>query len=247
MILLSYLLKLKNIFKKVSDTKLEFSAKNLSKLADLKKPLVIFNVETTGWSLTADKIIEIAYVKIWKDGRVKKDNILLNPEIKISKESEEIHGVKNMDLKNNPTFKKKSQELWDIFYNCGYGGFNILDFDLPILKREFLRAGMDFNYATANILDSKTIYAHMEPRTLSGAYKYYCRKEHVLHASKVTTNIGAVTEVLKEQYKKYGMLKDWDFVFRIHNAQGNKHEDVSRKFYWRNGKAHFNFSKYKEK
>lgn len=238
-------MKIKNIFKRKIGNRSCSMAKDLSKLVSLEKPLVIFNVETTGWSLTSDRIIEIAYVKIWRDGRVRENNILLNPEIEISRESAEINGMKNVDLKNKPIFKKMSQELWDIFYNCNYGGFNILNFDLPILKREFLRVGMDFNYSTSNIIDSRVIHNFMAPRTLSSAYNYYCQKEYSPHSKNTATNVGVATEIILEQFKKFRVLKDWDFIFKVNSAQNEKHEDVSRKFYWRNGEAYFNFSKYR--
>ena len=239
-------MKIKNIFKKKTGDVSVSPAKDLGKLIKLEKPLVIFNVETTGWSLTADRVIEISYVKIWGDGRTKESNLLLNPEIEITRESAEINGMKSVDLKNKPTFKKMSQELWDIFYNCNYGGFNITDFDLPILKREFLRAGMDFNYTTSSIIDSRIIHSRMEPRTLSSAYRHYCQKEYSPNSKNTATNVGVVTEIILEQFKKFRILRDWDFIFKLHNAQNENHEDVSRKFYWRNGEAYFNFSKYRD-
>lgn len=246
MILLTYLLKLKNIFKKVESNKLETVAKKLSKDIKLEKPLVIFNISATGWSLSTDKIIKIAYVKIWKEGRVKKDSILLNPEIKISKESSEINGRKNVELKKYSTFKKRAQEIWDIFNSCCYGGFNIVNFDLPMLKREFLRVGMDFNYSTANIIDSRVVHEHMEPWTLSGAYKFYCKKNYSSYSRDALNDVEIMAEILEKQIKDYRALKDWDFVFRVHNTREAKHEDTRKKFYWKKGEAHFAFSKYRD-
>ena len=228
--------------KKVSDNRLETATKRLKKLVKLDKPLVIFSLETTGMSISTDKIVEIAYVKIWKDGRIKKDNLLLNPEINISKELTEIHGIKDEDTKNKSTFKEKAQELWDIFNDSNYGGFKIINFSLPVLKREFIRVGMDFNYSTSYIIDSRIVYGHMEPRTLASTYKHYCNKEYDQTVHNGLTDVETITEILKSQLKKYREARDWDFILRINQTQEIRHEDKRKKFYWRNGEAFFAFS-----
>jgi DNA polymerase III subunit epsilon len=118
------------------------NAKNMEaicKRLKLSKPLVIFDLETTGLVLSMDKIIEVAYIKIMPNGRILKDNLFLNPEMEISKEASEVHGITDADVANMPTFRDKAKEMWDVFNDCYYGGFNVVNFDLPMLKREFIR------------------------------------------------------------------------------------------------------------
>ncbi|MFH1822482.1 MAG: exonuclease domain-containing protein [Patescibacteria group bacterium] len=211
----------------------------------VKKPLVIFILETTGPSIPIDKIFEIAYIKILPNGRVIKDRFILNPEIDISEESMSIHGIKNKELKDRPTFRKMAKEIWDIFNNCYYGGYNILDFYLPLLRREFIRVGMDFEYNEKEVIDSKLIFDYMEPSTLSGAYRYYCQKEH-LDIYNAMADVEVAINILARQLETYKSIIDLPFINNIHGPQEEKYIDHKKKFYWRNGEAYFTFSKYKD-
>jgi len=218
----------------------------IPKLIKLDKPLVIFDIESTGLSINLDRIIEIAYLKIMPDGAILKDDILLNPGMSIPPEASAVHGIKDEDVRDKPTFKDQAQVLWEIFNDCSYSGFNIMTFDLPMLKREFLRVGLDFDYSGAKIIDSKTVYHFMEPRTLSAAYKFYCRKEH-LEAHSALADVEATAEILKQQLRKYEQIRDWVFVYKMHHAASDRYVDNERKFYWRHGQAYFAFSKYKDR
>ncbi len=219
--------------------------KKIVELIKLDKPLIIFDLETTGLALSMDKIIQMAYIKIMLNGRVVKGSIFLNPEIEVSEEATVIHGITNEQLNDQPTFKDKAQELWDLFNGCYYSGYNVIGFDLPMLKREFVRVGRDFSYSLDDIIDSKQIYHYMEPRTLSAAYKYYCRKEHV-GAHDAMVDVEAAAEVLARQLEKYKEARDWDFIHNINKVDEERWVDNDRKFYWRNGEAYFAFSKHKD-
>jgi len=216
----------------------------IAQLIPLDKPLVVFDLESTGLSVTMDKIIEVAYLKIFPSGQVKKGEMLINPEMNIPAEAVEIHGISDDKVKDAPTFKAKAQELWEIFNDCCYGGFNVLTFDLPLLRREFLRAGMDFDYANAKVIDAKIIYHYLEPRTLAAAYKFYCKKEHD-EAHNALADVEVAAQVLQKQLEKYSETRNWDFIHKIHHAADDRFVDNDRKFFWRNGEAHFSFSKYK--
>ena len=216
----------------------------ITKLITLDKPLMIFDIESTGLSVSLDRIIEIAYLKIMPNGVVFKGDIFLNPEMNIPVEVTEIHGITDDQVKDQPIFREKAQKLWAIFNNCCYGGFNIANFDLPMLRREFLRAGMDFDYAAAKIIDSKVIYHHMEPRTLSAAYKFYCGKDHE-EAHSALSDVEVTAEILGKQLDQYSETRDWEYIYKIHHMSDDRFVDNDRKFFWRNGQAHFSFSKYK--
>ena len=220
--------------------------KKIVKILKLSKPLVIFDIETTGLNLSSDKIVELAYAKIWPSGRVKKGNMLLNPEIKISLEAVAVHGIRNRDVKNKLKFRNKAQELWDVFHNCYYGGFNVANFDLPILRREFIRVGMDFEYQTEDVIDSREIFSKMVPRTLSSTYEHYCHKKSD-HWHTALNDTEIATEILVKQLEKYHELRSLEFINQIHRAEKYDYLDSNRKFYWLHGEAHFAFSKYRDK
>ena len=221
-------------------------SKKINDLISLDKPLIIFDLETTGLSINLDRIVEIAYLKIGPDGEILKGDIFINPEMKIPAEAFAIHGISDEKVKDAPTFKAKSEELYEIFKDCIYSGFNAFSYDLPMLKREFLRVGLDFDYAKAKIIDAKVIYHQMEPRTLSAAYKFYCQKEHT-DAHSALGDVEATAEILTKQLEKYSETRDWDFIYKIHHTLDDRFVDSDRKFYWRGGEAFFAFSKHKDR
>ncbi len=227
-------------FKFTGENKLD-----INKYLKLDRPLVIFDLETTGLILSMDRIIELGYLKIMNDGRITKDDLYFNPEMEISEESTAIHGLTNEQLADKPLFREKAQEIWELFNDCYYGGFNVIDFDLPLLKREFLRSGLDFSYSKNDVIDSKQIYHYMEPRTLSAAYKFYCGKEHK-DAHNALADVEAAAEILAKQIKRYKEARNLDFLIGINRVDSDRWVDNERKFYWRNGQAHFSFSKYKD-
>jgi len=220
--------------------------KKIIDLIFLEKPLVVFDLETTGLSVNLDRIVEIAYLKIMPNGQMLKGDWLLNPEMKIPAEALAIHGISDDKVKEAPTFKEKAGELYEIFNDCAYSGFNVFGYDLPMLKREFLRAGKDFDYANAKVIDAKVIYHCMEPRTLAAAYKFYCKKEHK-EAHNALADVEATAKILAKQLEKYEEARDWDFIYKIHHSADDRFVDNDRKFYWRSGEAYFAFSKHKDR
>lgn len=220
--------------------------RKIAKLLAINKPFLVFDIETTGLAVSADKIIEIAYIKIWPNGRVKEDVILINPEMKIPEESTAIHGISNQDIEKLAPFRERAQELWGIFHDCFYAGFNVIDFDLPVLRREFLRNGMDFEYNEVEVYDAKEIFRHMAPVSLSTAYQYYLnrhyRDEHTASADTTVT-----ADIILAQLEKYYEVRDWDFIGKINSRTEEEKASISssRKFYWRDGEPYFAFSKYK--
>ncbi len=219
--------------------------KKITKLLNLDKPLVIFDIETTGLVIYKDKIVEIAYIKIFADGRIKKEEMMFDPQMIISREATAIHGLTKKDVEGKPTFRQKAQELWDEFNDCYYGGFNVMNFDLPILRREFIRVGMDFDYEISQIIDSRILFQHMVPRSLSAAYQYYCNKKfQQAHAALGDVEVSA--EILVKQLEKYTEIIDKNFINNIHQHSSESYIDNARKFYWKNGEAFFAFSQYRD-
>lgn len=169
---------------------------------NLKSPLAIFDLETTGTSIANDRIIELSFVKISTNGEKEVKTMRINPEMPIPYESSVIHGIYDEDVKDAPTFKSVAKNLGKWLEGCDLGGFNSIKFDVPILVEEFLRAEVDFEVTNRRMIDAQRIFHMMEKRTLSAAYKFYCNKELVgAHGAEADTM--ATLEVLEAQIKRY--------------------------------------------
>lgn len=143
----------------------------------IEKPIVFFDVETTGVDTTKDQIIEIALIKLSPDGSMEEKTRRIKPIVPISEGAEEVHGISEEDLKDCPTFDRVAKSLLNYIYGCDIAGFNSNNFDVPILYAEFERAGFIWDYSNVNFIDVSNIYRIMNPRTLVQAYKDYCGKD----------------------------------------------------------------------
>ena len=172
---------------------------------NLKKPLVIFDLETTGLDLVKDRIIQISYIKVLPNGDELRGNELVNPERSIPEEVVALTGISNDNVKDKPTFKQLSQKLADIFTGCDFAGFNSNHFDIPLLAEEFLRAGIDFDFAKCRLIDVQTIFHKMERRNLAAAYKFYCgrKMEEDFEAHRADQDTEATYRVLMGELDKY--------------------------------------------
>ena len=144
---------------------------------NLNKPLVVFDLETTGHDLVKDRIIQISYIKVSPDGTEKRVNYLVNPEVPILPMITQLTGISDDDVKDKPTFKQLAKTLSDEFTGCDFAGFNSNYFDIPLLAEEFLRAGIDFDFSKCHLIDACTIFKKMERRNLASAYKFYCGRK----------------------------------------------------------------------
>ena len=172
---------------------------------NLTKPLVIFDLETTGLDLVKDRIIQISYIKVYPDGHEERGNELVNPEKPIEPMITQLTGISNDDVKGKPTFKQLGAMLAEKFTGCDFAGFNSNHFDIPLLAEEFLRAGVDFDFCKCKMIDAQTIFHKMERRNLAAAYKFYCgrKMEEDFEAHRADQDTEATYRVLMGELDKY--------------------------------------------
>lgn len=169
---------------------------------NLKRPLVFFDLEATGMSVTNDRIVEYAFIKVHPDGSEEVLATKINPEMPIPVETSIIHGIYDEDIKDAPTLKEKAAEIEAFIGDSDLAGYNLLMFDIPMLVEELLRSNIDFDIDKRNIIDSQKIFYLMQPRTLTAAYKFFCGEDLVdAHSAEADTR--ATLEVLKGQIKMY--------------------------------------------
>lgn len=214
----------------------------------LKKSLAIFDIEATGLSITNDRIIEIAIVKINPNGARTEFLKRVNPEIPIPKEASEIHGIYDKDIKDEPTFKQILPELEAFLVDADFAGYNSNKFDLPILAEEMLRAGSNFDLTSKKHIDVQNIFHKMEQRTLIAAYQFYCGKD-LQNAHSALADAEATWEVLDAQIGKYNDLSnDVDFLSEFSRYGDLERVDFAgRLAYNKNNEIIYNFGKQKGK
>jgi len=177
---------------------------------NLKKPLVFFDLETTGINVSKDRIVEIACVKVMPDGSVitkpekegAENRFIVNPEMPIPAEASAVHGIYDEDVKDKPTFRQVAKGIFKFLHGCDLAGFNSNRFDIPLLAEEFMRVGVDFSMEGRNVIDVQVIFHMMEKRTLSAGYKFYCDKD-LSGAHEALPDTMATYEILKAQIEKY--------------------------------------------
>lgn len=232
----------------------------------LKKPLVIFDLETTGVNIAKDRIVELAVVKINPDGSVitkpeqagPEHRYLINPEMPIPPESSAVHGIFDEDVKEAKTFRQIAKGLFKFLHGCDLGGFNSNKFDIPLLAEEFMRVGIDFSTEGRNLIDVQTIFHIMEQRTLKAAYKFYCNKS-LDDAHEALPDTMATFEIFQAMVERYEgtdiidakgnelptFTNDMDVLHRF--CQRGRNVDFMGRFVYNDDDVPvFNFGKYKE-
>ena len=172
---------------------------------NLKKPLVVFDLETTGLDMVKDRIIQMSYIKVMPDGSESRKNLYVNPGMPIPEEVVALTGISDEDVKNAPTFKQLAATLQKEFEGCDLAGYNSKRFDVPMLAAEFLRAGIDFDFSKCRLIDAQTIFMKMERRNLAAAYKFYCgrKMEEDFEAHRADQDTEATYRVLMGELDKY--------------------------------------------
>lgn len=213
---------------------------------NLKKPMVFFDLETTGTDTAHDRIVEISLIKVDPNGEKTIKTRRINPEIPIPAEASAIHHITDEDVKDCPTFKQIAKSLKAFIEGCDFGGFNSNRFDLPLLVEEFMRAGVEVDFfRKAKYVDVQNIFHKKEERTLVAAYRFYCNKELGDAAHGAEADTLATYEVLLSQIERYSDLEnDVDFLSR-YSSRGDTADFAGRIGYSDKGEEIFTFGKYK--
>ena len=186
---------------------------------NLKKPLVVFDLETTGLDLVKDRIIQISYIKVFPGGEERRVNMMVNPGKHIPQEVSALTGISDADVADKPMFKDVAAKLNEEFRGCDFAGFNSNHFDIPMLAEEFLRAGIDFDFSKCNLVDAQTIFHKMERRNLAAAYKFYCGRdmEDDFEAHRADQDTEATYRVLMGELDRYAPDVEPDPERRLEN------------------------------
>lgn len=175
---------------------------------NLKKPLIVFDLETTGLDMVNDRIIQISYIKVRPgdaDGDEERKSLFVNPGKPIPADVQKLTGITDEMVKDAPTFKQLAKTLADAFTGCDFAGYNSNHFDVPMLAEEFLRAGIDFDFSRCRLIDAQTIFFRHEPRNLAAAYRFFTghKMEDDFQAHRADQDTEATYRVLQGELDKY--------------------------------------------
>lgn len=213
---------------------------------NLKKPVVFFDLETTGINIANDRIVEIAILKVQPNGNKESKTWLVNPEIEIPKEASDIHGITNEQVVTEPIFKELANEISEMIKGCDLAGFNSNRFDIPLLAEEMLRAEVDFDMKNRVAIDVQVIFHKKEQRTLSAGYKFYCGKD-LENAHSAQADTDATYEILLAQLDKYEDLENDMKSLSEYSTHQKRADFAGFLMFDEEGDEIFTFGKYKGK
>lgn len=214
---------------------------------NLKNPILFLDIESTGLNIATDRIVEISLLKVMPNGDQELKTRRLNPTIPISPEAERVHGISNEDVKDCPTFKSIAKSLANWMLGCDFAGYNSMKYDIPLLAEEFLRAEVEFDFRKRNHVDVQNIFHKMEQRTLSAAYKFYCKKD-LENAHSAEADTIATYEILLSQLDMYADTLQNDVTFLSEFSSKSKTVDYAGRIILNEQEVPvFNFGKHKGK
>lgn len=216
---------------------------NIMKL-ELKNPLIFFDLETTGIDIVNDRIVQIAYHKVYPNGKEESKSFLINPGMPIPPQATAIHKITDDDVAMAPLFKHVANEIARDFEGCDLAGYNSNRFDIPLLAEELLRAEVDIDLSKRKFIDVQVVFHKKEPRNLSAAYQFYCNKE-LTGAHDAAVDTMATFEILKAQLETYQDLPTTVEGLSKFTTQTKNVDFAGRFVYDENGHEVFNFGKYK--
>lgn len=213
---------------------------------ELTRPLVFFDLETTGVDSARDRIVEMGFIKLHPDGTRELKNRRINPGIPIPAVTTAIHGISDEDVADEPKFAQVAKSLKQWLEGCDLAGYNSNKFDVPMLVEEFLRAGVEIDLSATYAIDVQNIFHKKEQRTLIAAYKFYCGKD-IENAHSASADIEATLEVLLAQLEKYDDLERTVPALSDYTKMNRNIDFAGRVIEDEQGRPIFNFGKHKGK
>ena len=211
----------------------------------LERPIIFFDLETTGLTIGKDHIVELCFIRQDPNGCERAETLRFNPGMHIPKVSSDVHGITDEDVKDCPTFAEKAEELARVFEGCDLAGYNSNRFDVPMLAEEFAFAGIDIHIEEKRLIDVQNIFHKMEQRTLVAAYKFYCGR-NLEDAHSALADTRATLEVLEAQLDRYSDTLQNNVPFLADFTQMMRGVDLACRFvYDENNVEIVNFGKYK--
>jgi DNA polymerase-3 subunit epsilon len=211
----------------------------------LKRPLAFFDIEATGTSPRADRIVELAITRLHPNQS--RDNHVwrINPGVPIPPESTEIHGITDADVADCPTFAAVAREVEALLTDCDLAGYNVLRYDIPMLVEEFARVGVCFDPDARRIVDVQRIFHRREPRDLTAALAYYCNEPH-LDAHGAQADVDATIRIFQAQLERYADLPaDVDGLSAYCDPRDPAWVDRQGRLRWVDGEITINFGRKK--
>jgi DNA polymerase-3 subunit epsilon len=212
---------------------------------EFERPVVFFDLETTGISVPVDRIVEVTAVRLTPDGKREIWSNRVNPGRPIPKSATDVHGIKDEDVAGQPEFDYFANQLLEFIGDADLGGFGISRLDIPLLEAEFRRVGLDFSRRGRRILDAQILFHMLEPRDLSAAHRKYCGAE-LGNAHTSEADVVASMDVLDGMLDVHPDLpRDVDGLNTLCNSEQDNWIDSQGKFQWVNGVPVLGFGKYK--
>lgn len=210
----------------------------------LHKPIVFFDLETTGINVASDRVVEISIIKIFPNGNELRKTFRINPEMPIPPQATAVHKITDADVADCPTFKQLAKELVQIFADADIAGYNSNKFDVPLLAEEFIRAEVDFDLKKRHFVDVMSIFMKKEPRNLSAAYRFYCNGD-LENAHSANADTEATYEVFKAQVERYGDIGNDIAEISKFSSYNTNADFAGRLVYDADGNVVVNFGKYR--
>jgi DNA polymerase-3 subunit epsilon len=212
----------------------------------IDRPIVFFDLETTGVSVTKDRIVQIGAIKIYPDGTREVKNRLVNPTIPIPIESSAVHGITDEDVKDEPSFRQVARGFYEWLNGCDLAGYNSDNFDIPMLSEEFSRVGFEYPTDDTSFIDVIKIERIVNSHKLGDTYKRYTGMP-LENAHDAIADIEATIAIFEHQIDL-----DENFQLSVKEIEARckgdtKRVDFAGKLYEENGKIYWSFGKHKGK
>lgn len=213
----------------------------------LRRPLVCFDLETTGVDVESDRVVQIACVKLHPDGSMEEKERLIHPGRPIPSEATAVHGISDSDVRESLVFPTIARSLLGFLSDCDITGYNVAAFDVPMLTAEFRRCSIQWPAPDddVRVVDAFSIFRLQEPQTLENAHRYYVGEEMQGNAHDALADTKAALGVLLAQVRRYHQRDSPPTLADAMEMQRDKDwVDKTGKVKWQGDVAVLNFGKW---